>query len=80
MSYHFDLICSVIVDAEIDFGEGLTISFNGQSLGKIAMPKVQVAGDVGAQLDVTAPFQVADVPRLTSFTKVCRKNFPKFAA
>lgn len=64
-----DLILYAIVDAEIEFGEGLTISFSGQPLGKIMLPKVQVAGDVGAKLDVTASFQVADVDRLTSFTK-----------
>ncbi|KAF8524806.1 hypothetical protein BU17DRAFT_84312 [Hysterangium stoloniferum] len=57
-------------DALIDFGEGLTISFSGQSLGTIAMPKVQVTGDVGAQLNVSAVFKVADVGRLTDFTKV----------
>ncbi|KIJ38952.1 hypothetical protein M422DRAFT_258368 [Sphaerobolus stellatus SS14] len=57
-------------DAEIDFGAGLTISFAGQPLGTIQMPKVQLKGDVGAPLDVTATFNVADVDRLTAFTKV----------
>lgn len=59
-----------VVDAEITFGSGLTIEWNGKPLGSIAMPPVQLAGDVGATIDVTGAFQVADVDHLTDFTKV----------
>ncbi|KIJ47323.1 hypothetical protein M422DRAFT_164299, partial [Sphaerobolus stellatus SS14] len=55
-------------DAEIDFGPGLTIAFSGQPLGTIQMPKVQLKGDVGATLDVTATFNQitlnANIPAL----------------
>ncbi|KAF8491552.1 hypothetical protein JB92DRAFT_2752850, partial [Gautieria morchelliformis] len=56
-------------DAKIEFGVGLTISWQGQPLGSIAMPKVQVIGDIGAQLNLSASFHVADVGWLTSFTQ-----------
>lgn len=56
-------------DAEIVFEKGLTISWAGKPLGHIAMPPVQLVGDVGATLDLTATFQVADVGHLTDFTK-----------
>lgn len=57
-----------VVDAVISFGSGLTISWAGKPLGTIAMPNVTLTGDVGAQLDVTANFAVADVGHLTDFT------------
>ena len=57
-----------IVDAIISFGSGLTISWAGKPLGTIAIPNVSLTGDVGAQLDVTADFSVADVDHLTNFT------------
>ncbi|KAF8493874.1 hypothetical protein JB92DRAFT_3147206 [Gautieria morchelliformis] len=60
---------TAFVDAEIEFGAGLTISWQGQPLGSIAMPKVQVIGDIGAQLNLSASFHIADVGRLTSFTQ-----------
>ncbi|KAF8525642.1 hypothetical protein JB92DRAFT_3093617 [Gautieria morchelliformis] len=60
---------TAFVDAEIEFGAGLTISWQGQPLDSIAMPKVQVIGDIGAQLNLSASFHVADVGRLTSFTQ-----------
>ncbi|KAF8586733.1 hypothetical protein K439DRAFT_1631457 [Ramaria rubella] len=64
-------------DALIDFGRGLTISWDGEALGSIAMPPVKVTGDVGAQLNVSASFQIADVGRLTSFTQtlLTQENF-----
>ncbi|KAF8523830.1 hypothetical protein JB92DRAFT_3093957 [Gautieria morchelliformis] len=58
-----------VFDAKIELGAGLTISWQGQPLGSIAMPKVQVIGDIGAQLNLSASFHVADVGRLTSFTQ-----------
>lgn len=39
-----DTRCFVLVDAEIEFTQGLTISWQGQLLGSIALPKVQVIG------------------------------------
>lgn len=57
-------------DAEISFNGGLSISFNNQVLGTLQMPNIQVVGDVGAQLNVSATFNVADVDRLTNFTRV----------
>ncbi|KIK99094.1 hypothetical protein PAXRUDRAFT_30734 [Paxillus rubicundulus Ve08.2h10] len=57
-------------DATISFGNGLTVSWNGQLLGTMQMSDVNVVGDVGATLDVQTTFEVADVDYLTSFTKV----------
>ncbi|KAH7108191.1 hypothetical protein BKA62DRAFT_764259 [Auriculariales sp. MPI-PUGE-AT-0066] len=56
-------------DANITFSDGLTISWSGKPLGKLAMPPVQVVGDVGASLDLTADFVIADVGHLADFTK-----------
>ncbi|KAI0256058.1 hypothetical protein BJV78DRAFT_435519 [Lactifluus subvellereus] len=58
------------LDAEISFGTGLTISWSGQPLGTIKMPNINITGDVGAQFDVEANFEIADVGHLTDFTKV----------
>lgn len=57
------------VDAKIAFPEGLTIEWNGAALGSIAMPDVDVVGDVGASFEVDATFSVADVGHLADFTK-----------
>ena len=57
-------------DANITFGSGLTISWNGQTLGTMQMPVVALAADTGAQLNLNATFEVASVDTLTSFTKV----------
>lgn len=57
------------VDAKINFGSGLTISWNGKPLGSIKMPDVTLAADEGAQLDITADFAVSDVDHLTDFTR-----------
>lgn len=55
-------------DAVISFTEGLTVAWNGQPLGQIAMPNVSLVGDVGADLNIDAAFAVADVGHLTDFT------------
>ncbi|GAA5951249.1 hypothetical protein JCM3765_002422 [Sporobolomyces pararoseus] len=55
-------------DAVISFPQGLTVAWNGQPLGQIAMPNISIAGDVGAQLNIAAAFSVADVGHLTDFT------------
>ncbi|PVF99379.1 hypothetical protein CPB86DRAFT_293734 [Serendipita vermifera] len=57
-------------DATISFPSGLDIYWNNQKMGSLAMPDVQLAADVGATLDNSAPFAVADVGVLTAFTKV----------
>jgi len=58
------------VDAEISFGSGLTIAWSGQPLGNINMPDIKITGDVGAQFEMEANFEIADVGHLTEFTKV----------
>ncbi|BGP22157.1 pre-rRNA processing protein [Rhodotorula toruloides] len=55
-------------DAVIAFAEGLTVAWNGQPLGQIAMPNVSLVADVGADLNLEAAFNVADVGHLTDFT------------
>ncbi|KAH9083581.1 hypothetical protein EDB83DRAFT_2511885 [Lactarius deliciosus] len=57
-------------DAEISFGTGLTIAWSGQPLGRIKMPNINITGDVGAQFEIEATFDIADVGHLTEFTKV----------
>lgn len=56
-------------DATITFTNGLDVTWNGRLLGRIAMPNVALAGDVGATLEILAEFVVADVGYLTEFTK-----------
>ncbi|GAA5914535.1 uncharacterized protein JCM6883_003197 [Sporobolomyces salmoneus] len=55
-------------DAVISFPQGLTVAWNGQPLGQIAMPNISITGDVGADLNIAAAFAVADVGHLTEFT------------
>ncbi|BGP44010.1 hypothetical protein JCM10449v2_008067 [Rhodotorula kratochvilovae] len=55
-------------DAVINFVDGLTVAWNGAPLGQISMPNVSLAGDVGAELNIAAAFNVADVGHLTEFT------------
>ncbi|EPQ57376.1 hypothetical protein GLOTRDRAFT_120580 [Gloeophyllum trabeum ATCC 11539] len=57
-------------DANIVFGSGLTVSWSGKPLGSMKMPDVKLTGNVGAQLDLDATFEVADVDHLSDFTKV----------
>ncbi|KAI0298570.1 hypothetical protein BC826DRAFT_1096594 [Russula brevipes] len=57
-------------DAEISFGTGLTIAWAGHALGTIKMPNINITGDAGAQFEVEAAFEIADVGHLTEFTKV----------
>ncbi|CDO73852.1 hypothetical protein BN946_scf185016.g9 [Trametes cinnabarina] len=57
-------------DAKISFPAGLTIEWGGAPLGSIKMPEVDVVADVGANFEVDATFEVADVDRLTNFTRV----------
>ncbi|TFY72142.1 hypothetical protein EVG20_g865 [Dentipellis fragilis] len=57
-------------DAVISFGNGLTVSWSDQPLGSIKMPDINIMGDVGAQFEIEATFDVADVGHLTDFTKV----------
>ncbi len=58
------------VDAKIEFPSGLTIEWNGASIGSIDMPAIDLVGDVGASFEVDATFKVASVDHLTEFTKV----------
>ena len=57
-------------DAEISFPEGLTIFWNGQELGSLAMSDVQLTADVGATIDTAASFAVSNKDALGAFTKV----------
>jgi hypothetical protein len=52
-------------DATISFSQGLTVAWNGRPLGQIAMPNVALVGDVGAELNLNAAFNVADLGHLT---------------
>jgi hypothetical protein len=54
----------------IKFTNGLGIKWNGKAMGTMNMPDVQLAGDVGAKLDVGATFQIADANALEAFSEV----------
>ncbi|KAF8160985.1 hypothetical protein B0H34DRAFT_699004 [Crassisporium funariophilum] len=56
-------------DAVISFPSGLTISWEGKPIGKVAMGDVTVTGDVGGTIDTESVFEVLDIPHLTEFTK-----------
>jgi hypothetical protein len=56
-------------DAVISFPSGLTIAWQGQPIGHVAMKDISVTGDVGGAIDTEATFTVADVGHLTDFTK-----------
>ncbi|KAH8925300.1 hypothetical protein BT69DRAFT_1216651 [Atractiella rhizophila] len=56
-------------DARITFASGLRVFWDGAELGSLAMPDVALTGDVGASLNLQSAFTVADVGRLTDFTR-----------
>lgn len=56
-------------DASIAFPDGLTVAWAGNPLGNIKMGDVKVVGDVGGKISSNSRFQVADVGRLTDFTR-----------
>lgn len=56
-------------DATIKFPSGLTVVWNGSALGSLSMPDVALTGDVGASINVSSLFKVADVGHLTTFTE-----------
>ncbi|KAG8833980.1 hypothetical protein FRC17_009762 [Serendipita sp. 399] len=56
-------------DATISFPDGLSVYWNNQQLGKMAMPDVQLVADVGATLDLKAAFAVSNGGQLAAFTK-----------
>jgi hypothetical protein len=62
------------VDATIAFPSGLTIAWEGQTLGNIKMDDIKVTGDIGATIDTKSTFEVGDVGHLTEFTKVGYPN------
>ena len=66
-TYHL----SLLVDATIKFPTGLTVAWQGKPIGNIKMNDIQVAGDVGAQLNMESEFTVADINHITAFTRVC---------
>ncbi|KAH9835153.1 uncharacterized protein C8Q71DRAFT_764402 [Rhodofomes roseus] len=58
-------------DATIMFSDGLSIAWNNQTLGKMAMPNVSLVGDVGAALNIQeASFEIANSNALEKFTEV----------
>ncbi|KAJ3518119.1 hypothetical protein NLJ89_g70 [Agrocybe chaxingu] len=56
-------------DATISFPSGLTISWQGRPIGKVAMSEVTIVGDVGGTIDAESRFEVLDASHLTEFTK-----------
>lgn len=60
----------LLVDAVISFPSGLTITWEGKPIGRVAMSDLAVTGDVGGSIDNDATFTVLDVDHLTAFTEV----------
>jgi hypothetical protein len=58
------------VDAAISFPSGLTVSWSGKPIGRIAMDDLNITGDVGGQFDVTPTFEIVDAGQLAQFSKV----------
>ncbi|CAA7259257.1 unnamed protein product [Cyclocybe aegerita] len=56
-------------DATISFPSGLTISWQGRPIGKVAMSEVTIVGDIGGTIDAESRFEVLDASHLTEFTK-----------
>lgn len=67
-----------LVDAVISFPSGLTISWKGKPIGRIAMVDVEVVGNVGASIAAESTFKILDVDHLADFTKVRRNQIIKF--
>lgn len=69
-SYSFAALTPILVDANIAFPSGLTVTWAGKPIGNIKIDDVKVFADVGAVIDIESQFEVADVAHLTEFTKV----------
>ncbi|KAK0556496.1 hypothetical protein OC844_005834 [Tilletia horrida] len=57
-------------DADISFPEGLTVIWEGRTLGQIGLPSIAVVGDVGGSLNQNANFRVTDQGAIADFAKV----------
>ncbi|KAI0668274.1 hypothetical protein C8Q78DRAFT_1081656 [Trametes maxima] len=57
-------------DSKISFPAGLTIEWSGRPIGSIKMPDVDITANIGANFEIDADFEVADVDHLANFTKV----------
>ncbi|KAE8229507.1 hypothetical protein CF326_g5523 [Tilletia indica] len=56
-------------DATISFPAGLTVVWEGRTLGTIDLPGIDVVGDVGGSLNSNAKFRVADASAIGDFAK-----------
>ncbi|CAD6973942.1 unnamed protein product [Tilletia controversa] len=56
-------------DASISFPAGLTVVWEGRTLGNIGLPSIEVAGDVGGSLNRDATFRVVDSAAIGDFAK-----------
>ncbi|KAL9935874.1 hypothetical protein V8E36_005451 [Tilletia maclaganii] len=57
-------------DAEISFPAGLTVEWEGRSLGSISLPAISVVGDEGGSLNQDATFTVTDQGAIGDFATV----------
>ncbi|RUP43844.1 hypothetical protein BC936DRAFT_136643 [Jimgerdemannia flammicorona] len=58
------------MEANISFPNGVKVSWNGKTLGQLAMPSVIAYADVGATVNLNATFTVADSGVMAEFSKV----------
>ncbi|KAI8149169.1 hypothetical protein BJV82DRAFT_663501 [Fennellomyces sp. T-0311] len=53
--------------AQIAFPELLSVNWNGKEIGKVAMPTITTAANVGAQFDVSGDFTISDATLMGEF-------------
>ncbi|CAG8557724.1 10486_t:CDS:10 [Ambispora leptoticha] len=56
------------IDSEISFPTGLQVAFQGVVLGKLHLPPIKAAANIGATIESDAKFQIDDVEKFAVFT------------
>lgn len=64
-------------DGLVHFPQGMRVNYQGRLLGHIPFPDITLVGDVGATINVTTTFSVANVSFMEEFTKDALNN-PSF--
>ncbi|KAF9995184.1 hypothetical protein BGZ79_011136 [Entomortierella chlamydospora] len=78
-SFQTDIVGAITqtgpLDAQIEFPNSVTVSYNGKAIGTMSMPTIDVASGQGAALNLAnVPFTVTDVDAFTDFTVYALNN------
>ncbi|KAF9164889.1 hypothetical protein BGX21_011130 [Mortierella sp. AD011] len=78
-SFQTDIVGAITqtgpLDAQIQFPNSVTVSYNGKAIGTMSMPTIDVTSNQGATLNLAnVPFTVTDIDAFTDFTVYALNN------